>query len=114
MDTSKARTWAAKGATAILILGLLAAPALAEDACPVAPTPSITLPHLRSAVSHGMEAIVVALGSSSTQGAMASDLAHSYPAVLQTALSASLRPTTDTGSSDRVLASSGYGTPPTT
>ena len=37
-----------------------------------------------------MEAVIVALGSSSTQGAMASDLAHSYPAVLQQALSAGL------------------------
>jgi acyl-CoA thioesterase I len=49
--------------------------------------PSIALPHLRSAVHHGIEAVVVALGSSSTQGAMASDPAHSYPAVLQRALS---------------------------
>jgi lysophospholipase L1-like esterase len=48
------------------------------------------LPHLRSAVDHGMEVVVVALGSSSTLGVMASDPAHSYPAVLQQALSAGL------------------------
>jgi lysophospholipase L1-like esterase len=41
-------------------------------------------------VNHRVEAVVVALGSSSTQGAMASDLAHSYPAVLQQVLSAGL------------------------
>jgi lysophospholipase L1-like esterase len=52
--------------------------------------PAMQLPHLRSAIDHGMEGIVVALGSSSTQGAMASDLAHSYPALLQQALSAGL------------------------
>jgi acyl-CoA thioesterase I len=50
----------------------------------------MALPHLLSAVSHGVEGVIVALGSSSTQGAMASDLAHSYPAVLQHALAAAL------------------------
>ena len=50
----------------------------------------LALPHLRSALSQGIEGVIVALGSSSTQGAMASDLAHSYPAVLQHALSAGL------------------------
>ena len=50
----------------------------------------LEVPHLRSAVNHGIEGLIVALGSSSTQGAMASDLAHSYPAVLQQALSAGL------------------------
>ena len=50
----------------------------------------MALPHLLSAVNHGVEGVIVALGSSSTQGAMASDLAHSYPAVLQQALSAAL------------------------
>jgi lysophospholipase L1-like esterase len=50
----------------------------------------MTLPHLLSAVSHGVEGVIVALGSSSTQGAMASDPAHSYPAVLQQTLSAAL------------------------
>ena len=50
----------------------------------------MSLPHLLSAVSHGLEGVIVALGSSSTQGVMASDLAHSYPAVLQQALSTAL------------------------
>ena len=44
------------------------------------------LPHLRAALQNGTEVLVVALGSSSTQGAMASDPAHSYPAVLQAML----------------------------
>lgn len=67
------------------------APTLAAPACPSTPTTALTaLPHLRSAISNGVEAVIVALGSSSTQGAMASDLAHSYPAVLQQALSSTL------------------------
>jgi acyl-CoA thioesterase I len=74
-------------------LGLLmppAVPALAAD-CPNSPAAaSIALPNLRGAIDHGIEGVIVALGSSSTQGAMASDLAHSYPALLQQLLSAGL------------------------
>jgi acyl-CoA thioesterase I len=67
------------------------ASAHAAPACPGAPAaPPLSLPNLISAVSHGTEGTIVALGSSSTQGAMASDLAHSYPAVLQQVLSAGL------------------------
>ena len=65
-----------------------AAPALADAACPGTPvTAPIALPHLRNAVDHGIEAVIVALGSSSTLGVMASDPAHAYPAVLQQVLS---------------------------
>jgi acyl-CoA thioesterase I len=67
------------------------APALAAPACPASTaTTSLELPHLRRAVSHGIEGVIVAFGSSSTQGTMASDMAHSYPAILQQALSAGL------------------------
>lgn len=63
----------------------------AAPACPKAPAAAaLALPHLLSAVSHGVEGVIVALGSSSTQGAMASDPAHSYPAVLQHVLSSGL------------------------
>jgi acyl-CoA thioesterase I len=66
--------------------------AVAGTTCPAAPSiPSIQLPHLRTAIDHGAEAVIVALGSSSTQGAMASDPAHSYPALLQEMLSDSLK-----------------------
>ena len=79
---------------AAFAFGLLLSPAAhasVDPACPAAPIlPAIELPHLRSAVSHGIEGVVVSLGSSSTQGAMASDLAHSYPALLQQLLSAGL------------------------
>jgi acyl-CoA thioesterase I len=67
------------------------APALAVPACPAGPAAApLALPHLLGAVAHGVEGVVVALGSSSTQGAMASDLGHTYPAVLQQALSSAL------------------------
>jgi acyl-CoA thioesterase-1 len=44
------------------------------------------LPHLRAAIAARTEGLIVALGSSSTQGVMASDSAHTYPAILQTSL----------------------------
>jgi acyl-CoA thioesterase-1 len=48
------------------------------------------LPHLVGAVAGRSEGLIVALGSSSTAGVMASDSAHTYPAVLQTALNRGL------------------------
>ena len=80
---------------AALALGLLVLPGTrafaAIEACPAVPVfPAINLPHLRAALEHRVEGLVVALGSSSTQGVMASDLAHSYPALLQQFLSAGL------------------------
>jgi acyl-CoA thioesterase I len=94
MDTIASRVRAARGARLlVLMLALLvppAVPALGAE-CPVTPAAApIQLPHLRSAIEQGTEGVIVALGSSSTQGAMASDLAHSYPAVLQRVLSAGL------------------------
>jgi acyl-CoA thioesterase-1 len=89
MEKSVFCRWATVFAVfSLLLAGTL--PALATEPCPsVAATP-IALPHLRSALIHGQQAIVVALGSSSTLGVMASDLAHSYPAVLQRALTTEL------------------------
>lgn len=56
-------------------------------ACPADPDMEpLHLPHLRAAVAAHQEGVIVALGSSSTEGAMASDGAHSYPAVLQAEL----------------------------
>jgi acyl-CoA thioesterase I len=69
----------------VVLCGL--ASARAEAPCPAEPlAPALHLRHLRAALEHGTEAVVVALGSSSTEGAMASDPAHSYPAELQAAL----------------------------
>ena len=66
-------------------------PARADPLCPAVPRlPALHLPHLRAALQRGAEGVIVALGSSSTRGAMASDPAHTYPAVLQAALSRAL------------------------
>lgn len=92
MNVVALRPRAARGSRFLLVsLALTLAPALAAEICPRAPANQpISLPHLRAALDAGAEGIVVALGSSSTQGVMASDPAHSYPAVLQDALSAAL------------------------
>ncbi|HET8997294.1 MAG TPA: GDSL-type esterase/lipase family protein, partial [Acetobacteraceae bacterium] len=67
-------------------------PARAQSApeCPPAPLIRLHLPHLQAALTAGKEAVIVALGSSSTRGEKASDPAHSYPAVLQTRLAQAL------------------------
>jgi len=76
--------------SAILLLAGLAL-ARAETSCPAEPAfPALHLRHLRAALQQGKEAVVVAIGSSSTKGVMASDPAHSYPAELQTDLGRSL------------------------
>lgn len=87
------RQVARRARTLLVVCGLLvvsALPALAAGVCPATRAAPIVLPHLRSALLHGEQAVIVSLGSSSTLGVMASDLAHSYPAVLQQALSAEL------------------------
>ena len=60
------------------------ASAVAENGCPPAhdlPIPHI--PHARAALAANQPIVVVALGSSSTRGWMATDVGHSYPAMLQ-------------------------------
>jgi acyl-CoA thioesterase-1 len=73
-----------------LLLLCATSAALAAGICPASPIAPLNLPHLRTALLHGEEVVIVALGSSSTLGVMASDPAHSYPAVLQRALSTEL------------------------
>ncbi len=72
---------------------LLLAPATPRAAepeipCPSNKVPAIALPRLKDAIANNREVTIVALGSSSTQGWHATDIAHSYPAILQTALNA--------------------------
>ena len=74
-------------------LALAALPARAAeppDGCPAAHLPPLVLPHVKEALEHNSELTIVAFGSSSTQGWHSSSIAHSYPAVLQAALSAAL------------------------
>ena len=79
-------------AVLISLAVLLMAPAgRAGAACPAdPPMDALHLPHLRAAVAARTEGLIVALGSSSTEGVMASDSAHTYPAVLQSALNKAL------------------------
>jgi lysophospholipase L1-like esterase len=74
------------------IAGLLApAFSLAGTTCPADPAMSaLHVPHLHDALAARTEGLIVALGSSSTEGVMASDSAHTYPAQLQTALTKAL------------------------
>ena len=74
-------------AFSVLCALLTAAPgagaAAAAPACPAAPGQALALPHLKAALAAQSPLVIVALGSSSTAGAMASDRADSYPAELQ-------------------------------
>lgn len=67
-----------------LVLELVAARCAAQPSCPASPAlPTLLLPHTRLAIAANQPIIVVALGSSSTRGWMATDVGHSYPAWLQ-------------------------------
>src|SRR3984957_6065362 len=77
------------------LLGCLAAVLLPSASqagtCPGDPAmDALHLPHLHTAVASRAEGLIVAIGSSSTQGAMATDSAHTYPAILQNALNRAL------------------------
>ncbi len=78
----------------IALLLAMHRPAVADvppaDDCPSATRPPIAVPHIRAALMANEEVLIVALGSSSTESWMASDAAHSYPALLQADLSAAL------------------------
>ena len=82
--------------TAYLAAGLLAlgsgATWAADDqpACPPGRVPPLALPHVRETIAANHEVTIVALGSSSTEGWRASNVAHTYPALLQTSLNAML------------------------
>lgn len=78
------------GSVLLLALSGLAAPAQSREGCPQAGVPPVVVPNLRRAVSEGAELVIVAIGSSSTQGVMASSRAQSYPAVLQAELAKAL------------------------
>ena len=64
--------------------------ASAEEDCPTTRAPPIVLPRIKEAIAANREVVVVALGSSSTQGWHSTDLAHSYPAILQRLLNRAL------------------------
>jgi lysophospholipase L1-like esterase len=59
------------------------APDAAGECPPVHDLAVPLLPHTRAALATNQPILIVALGSSSTRGWMASDVGHSYPALLQ-------------------------------
>jgi acyl-CoA thioesterase-1 len=74
----------------VLALGLGSAAIAAPRCPPTAPQTLLRLPHFQAALAGSPQALIVALGSSSTEGVAASDPAHDYPAALQAALTAAL------------------------
>jgi len=76
---------------AILVLTVLPAllgpgPARAQVACPPGRAAPMPLRQSKMALDANQELVIVTLGSSSTAGWHSSDIAHSYPAILQTEL----------------------------
>jgi lysophospholipase L1-like esterase len=70
-----------------MLLAANPAQAQAAPSCPSVPVQGLHLTRFPAAVARG-EVVIVAFGSSSTRGARAQDPAHSYPALLQSVLSA--------------------------
>jgi acyl-CoA thioesterase-1 len=72
-----------RGFLMLLVAGTALA---AESPCPVASPIRLNLPVTRAAVTHGQPILIVALGSSSTEGAGASAPDRAYPARLEALL----------------------------
>ena len=73
-----------------LMLAIGTADAAPESCPPAGDFPIPLLPHTRAALATNQPLVVVALGSSSTRGWMATNVAHSYPALLQRELNDAL------------------------
>ena len=67
-----------------------ATPSLDRSGCPRTAVDATPVPNLAAVLARHEPAVVVAVGSSSTRSWLASDPAHSYPAVLQDALERAL------------------------
>ena len=77
-------------AASVLALSIalgLPARSRAEEACPSGKMPAVALPATKKRLASNSEVMVVALGSSSTEGWMATAPARTYPARLQSDLS---------------------------
>ena len=75
----------------VIVFSAAAGARAGEPLCPPdPPLAALSLPHLRAALEAGRPATIVALGSSSTQGVMASGPEEAYPAELADALQAAL------------------------
>ena len=70
----------------VLACASLPTMAAAPASCPTVPVPTLAVPHLKETLARDEPAIIVTMGSSSTQGWMSSDPGQSYPGVLQATL----------------------------
>ena len=68
-------------------IGASATHAVAQEACPAEKAPAVALPATKKRLASSQEVLVVALGSSSTEGWRATSPANTYPARLQEDLS---------------------------
>lgn len=78
------------GAALALLLCWTLASKADPSPCPATKLAPLALPHVQRALEQNQELTVVAVGSSSTAGARATDIAHAYPAVLQAELEKAL------------------------
>jgi hypothetical protein len=83
------KTFMSLGCVAALVL-LCNVSARAEDCPDKGDMPIPHLPHTRAALATNQPLVAVALGSSSTRGWMSTNVAHSYPALLQRELNDAL------------------------
>lgn len=80
--------WAGGVLLAVVVVFLTGRVFAAETPCPAASHAMLDLPAMRTALSHDQDVTIVALGSSSTEGAGASSLDRTYPARLEARLRA--------------------------
>jgi lysophospholipase L1-like esterase len=88
-EEKKQKTFTSLGCVAASVLFCSVA-ARAEDCPKAGDMPVPLLPHTRAALATNQPLVAVALGSSSTRGWMATNIAHSYPALLQRELNDAL------------------------
>ena len=71
------------------VMATLAAPlpTRGEEGCPTLRAPPLALPAMKKRLASNSEVLIVSLGSSSTEGWMATAPARTYPAQLQSDLS---------------------------
>ncbi len=84
---STMKTLAAAAIALSATIGLSSGAARAQVACPAEKAPPVALPATKKRLASGAEVLVVALGSSSTEGWRATSPANTYPAQLQSDLS---------------------------
>ena len=80
----------AGAALAGLLSAALSHPGRAQERCPLEHAPPVVASAVKQTLAANREAVIVALGSSSTEGVRASSLSNTYPARLQNDLASAL------------------------